>query len=101
MVNNQTAKKLVKPPKVMPLTKNTNSSSKIKTNDQDDLVEVRGILDTYKDGHGVIRVGYREDDQDAYIATSQIKRLNLRPGDEVVGLARRPKDNERYLGLLK
>ncbi len=85
-------------PKVIPLAKN--NDGKMKKNTQETIL-VRGVLDTYKEGHGVVRVGYREDDRDAYISTSQIRRLNLRPGDEVIGVAREPKDNERYLGLLK
>jgi len=40
-------------------------------------------------------------DHDIYISASQIRRFNLRVGDVVGGQARRPKDNERYWGLLK
>ncbi len=61
-----------------------------------------GVLDTSRDGHGVLRVGYSgNDDSDAYISTSQIRRFNLRPGDMIEGPAREPKDNERYWGLLQ
>lgn len=62
---------------------------------------IEGILDTSKDGHGVLRQGFAESDRDAYISTSQIRRFKLRPGDVVAGPARRPKENERYWGLLK
>jgi transcription termination factor Rho len=54
-----------------------------------------------RDGHGILRVGFAESERDAYISTSQIRRLQLRPGDVVAGPARRPKDNERFWGLLK
>jgi transcription termination factor Rho len=61
-----------------------------------------GFLDTSKDGHGVIRVGFTgTDENDAYISTSQIRRFKLRPGDMVEGPVREPKENERYWGLLK
>lgn len=62
---------------------------------------VTGILDTSKDNHGVLRQGYSQSEDDIYISTSQIRRFNLRSGDRVTGPARRPKDNERYWGLLK
>lgn len=62
---------------------------------------VTGALDSSKDGHGVLRPNFSESDNDAYIASSQIRRLRLRPGDLISGPARRPKDNERYWGLLK
>src|SRR5258708_7036610 len=39
--------------------------------------------------------------RDIYISQSQIRRFMLRPGDFVAGVARPPKDNERYYGLLK
>lgn len=62
---------------------------------------VSGILDNSKDGHGVLRPGFSESENDAYIASSQIRRLKLRPGDLITGQARQPKDNERYWGLLR
>lgn len=63
--------------------------------------EVRGILDITNDGHGFLRPKFRPSDEDVYISASQIRRFMLRPGDDVVGLGRPPKDNERYYGLLK
>ncbi|HYD34834.1 MAG TPA: transcription termination factor Rho [Vitreimonas sp.] len=63
---------------------------------------IRGILDTSKDGHGVLRVSLTStEEKDAYISTSQIRRFKLRPGDVVEGPGREPKENERYWGLLK
>lgn len=61
-----------------------------------------GYLDTSRDGHGVIRRSLSgEDEMDAYIATSQIKRLRLQSGDMITGPAREPKDNERFWGMVK
>lgn len=71
-----------------------------KEND-DNSEMVEGILDMSRDGHGVLRVGFSESERDAYISTSQIRRLQLRPGDIITGPARRPKENERFFGLLK
>lgn len=63
---------------------------------------ITGVLDTSRDGHGVIRVDYGEsEDADAYISSSQVRRFKIRPGDVITGTVREPKDNERYWGLLK
>jgi transcription termination factor Rho len=62
---------------------------------------LKGVLDLSRDGHGVIRVNYSQNDQDAYISTSQIRRLKLRQGDIVEGPVREPKENERYWGMIK
>lgn len=63
--------------------------------------EVSGILDVQPEGHGFLRPKFIPSYHDVYISQSQIRRFLLRPGDFVTGLARPPKDNERYYGLLK
>lgn len=62
---------------------------------------VRGILDISPDGHGFLRPKFRPSDKDVYISASQIRKFALRPGDDIEGLGRPPKENERYFGLLK
>lgn len=63
--------------------------------------KVTGVLDIANEGSGLLRPKFNPSDNDVYISASQIRRFNLRNGDLVGGLARRPKDNERYWGLLK
>ena len=63
--------------------------------------EVKGFLDQQMEGHGFLRPRFVPSNRDIYISQSQIRRFMLRPGDLVEGLARPPKDNERYYGLLK
>lgn len=63
--------------------------------------EVSGLLDVQHEGHGFLRPKFTASEGDIYISQSQIRRFWLRPGDIVSGIARPPKDNERYLGLLK
>lgn len=63
--------------------------------------QVEGTLDVANEGSGLLRPAFTSSDRDVYISASQIRRFNLRTGDLVGGLARRPKDNERYWGLLK
>lgn len=62
---------------------------------------VTGVLDIANEGSGLLRPKFSASDRDVYISQSQIRRFNLRLGDLVTGQARRPKDNERYWGLLK
>ncbi len=65
-------------------------------------VEVKGILDLMSDGYGFLRQsGLTANTGDVYVSSSQIRRFDLRVGDEIVGMARRPKDNEKYFGLLR
>ncbi len=63
--------------------------------------QVEGVLDVANEGSGLLRPTFTSSDHDVYISSSQIRRFNLMTGDLVNGLARRPKDNERYWGLLK
>lgn len=62
---------------------------------------VEGVLDIANEGSGLLRPSFTSSDRDIYISASQIRRFNLRTGDLVGGVARRPKENERYWGLLK
>jgi transcription termination factor Rho len=61
-----------------------------------------GILDVLPEGYGFLRTaGYLPSQQDIYVSLSQIRRFGLRKGDQVQGAVRRPKDNEKYLALLR
>lgn len=63
---------------------------------------VEGVLDIAQEGSGLLRPkNFAAGPNDIYISASQIRRFNLRLGDMVGGQARRPKENERYWGLLK
>ncbi len=60
-----------------------------------------GILDITFGGYGFLRKDYIIDpNHDIYVSTSQIRRFWLRRGDEVEGLARPPKEGERFHSLL-
>ena len=63
--------------------------------------KITGVLDIANEGSGLLRPSFYASDRDVYISSSQIRRFNLRNGDLIGGLARRPKENERYWGLLK
>ena len=61
-----------------------------------------GILDVLPDGFGFLRTGgYSQGKNDVYVSASQIKRFNLRRGDEVVGQVRPARDGEKYPALVR
>lgn len=61
----------------------------------------KGILDVTFGGYGFLRQDYAiNPDRDIYVSTSQIRRFWLRKGDQVEGLARPPKEGERFHSLL-
>lgn len=61
-----------------------------------------GILDVMPDGYGFLRpLAYMPSYDDIYVSQSQIRKFDLRPGDRITGLSRKPKENERYFALLR
>ncbi|MCR4326401.1 MAG: transcription termination factor Rho [Candidatus Roizmanbacteria bacterium] len=71
---------------------------------QDDLkqaFEVQGFLDMVNPSYGFLRPEFAPSNNDIYVSMSQIRKFQLRQGDLVQGLARPPKQNERFHGLLK
>jgi len=63
--------------------------------------EASGILDVTFGGYGFLRKEYAiNPNEDIYVSTSQIRRFWLRKGDLVEGLARPPKEGERFHSLL-
>ena len=67
------------------------------------LIFAEGVLEIIPpDGYGFLRPSkYLPTTDDIYISSSQIKRFDLRDGDVVSGQVRRPKENEKYLALLR
>jgi len=63
--------------------------------------EKSGMLEITPENHGILRAEFVPSNNDVYISASQIRRFNLRAGDMVTGQSRKPKENERYWGLLK
>ncbi|EKU47177.1 transcription termination factor Rho [Staphylococcus massiliensis] len=71
--------------------------------EQDGNYYMEGILDDIQpDGYGFLRtVNYSKGEKDIYISASQIRRFEIKRGDKVTGKVRKPKDNEKYYGLLQ
>jgi transcription termination factor Rho len=77
-------------------------AKKPKTKEGVKLVRQKGVLDILADGYGFLRTsGYLPGDHDIYVSMSQIRRFDLRRGDELEGQIRPPKDNEKYNALLR
>jgi transcription termination factor Rho len=66
------------------------------------LEKANGVLDVLPEGYGFLRrEGYLVGNDDIYISQSQIRRFELRRGDLVSGQVRKPKENEKYYGIVK
>jgi transcription termination factor Rho len=63
--------------------------------------DVTGILELTRQRHGFLRLGgMTTRDDDVYVSASQVRRCELRPGDEVSGPAREPRRGERHRALV-
>jgi transcription termination factor Rho len=61
-----------------------------------------GILDVLPDGFGFLRTGgYSQSKGDVYVSTSQIKRFNLRRGDQITGQIRPAREGEKYPAMVR
>ncbi len=61
-----------------------------------------GVLDVLGAGHGFLRrQGLDPDPDDVYVSASQIRRCELRAGDEVEGPSRQPRRGERHPALVR
>ncbi len=70
--------------------------------EENGLLYRAGVLDILSDGYGFLRTdGFLPGNKDIYVSMSQIRKFDLRQGDEVAGQVRPPKDNEKYNALLR
>ncbi len=66
-----------------------------------ETVEIEGILQLCEDGYGFLRSeNYLSGQDDVYVAQAQIRRFRLKTGDMIRGIARLPRENERFKALL-
>jgi len=73
-----------------------------KQTEADGHLVAQGVLEILPEGYGFLRpFTYLPSDDDIYVSPSQIRRFDLRTGDLVSGLARPPKEGERYFALLR
>ena len=71
-----------------------------KVNNEDDQI-VEGILEVLPDGYGFLRgENYLSTPKDVYVSPVQIKRFRLLTGDKIKGIARTPKEGEKFPALI-
>lgn len=69
-----------------------------------ELVPVEGVLQIHSEGYGFLRspnYNYLQSQDDIYLSISQIRKFNLKVGDHIKGLARPPREGERYFAMIK
>lgn len=63
--------------------------------------KVEGVLEVLPDGFGFLRgENYLSTPKDIYVSPIQIKRFKLATGDKVCGIARTPKETEKFSALI-
>ena len=68
---------------------------------EDNRFETTGILDLAEAGFGFLRFdNFLTSDRDIYVSPAQIRRFNLKTGDEICCIARKPGVGERFGALL-
>ncbi|MCH5213419.1 MAG: transcription termination factor Rho [Oscillospiraceae bacterium] len=66
-----------------------------------DVTEMTGVLDVKPEGYGFLRFeNYASSKQDIFVAPQQIKRFNLKTGDEITGDCRLIDDEDKSSPLL-
>ena len=66
-----------------------------------DVKEVCGVLDVMSDGFGFLRFdNFQPSENDVYVSPTQIRRFNLKTGDEILGDSRPSQDEDKYSPLL-
>ncbi len=91
-------------------TENQVNENKAKTRNvvpdkEDGRFEVEGILEIADQpgsgGFGFLRFhNFLTSDKDIYVAPAQVRRFNLKTGDKIRGIARPPRDSEKFGALL-
>ncbi|MEJ7714221.1 MAG: Rho termination factor N-terminal domain-containing protein [Thermoleophilaceae bacterium] len=72
--------------------------------DDDDEAErepAAGVLDILSNGSGFLRTAAGSESDDVYVSPAQIRRCELRAGDEVAGRSRPGRRNERHPSLVR
>lgn len=70
----------------------------------DENIFISGVLEILQDGFGFLRYPdsfYLPGPDDIYVSSAQIKKFNLRTGDEIAGKVRPPRNTEKYFSLLR
>ena len=81
-------------------TKATGQPAEIVANNKDDFI-VEGVLEVLADGYGFIRgENYLSTQKDVFVSPVQIRRFKLSTGDMLKGIARNPREGEKFPALI-
>ncbi len=81
-------------------TAKDDSNLKYKLTTEDDFI-AQGVLEILPDGYGFLRgENYLSSPKDVYISPVQIRRFRLDNGDKIKGIARLPKEGEKFPALI-
>ncbi|WP_297889876.1 Rho termination factor N-terminal domain-containing protein, partial [Sulfurihydrogenibium sp.] len=75
-----------------------------KKEEKEGLVKINGVLEVLPEGFGFIRFlenNYAPSPSDIYVSPYQIKKTGLKTGDTIIGVARNPKEGEKYRALVR
>ena len=73
----------------------------LETDKEKNRYEVEGILELSDSGFGFLRFeNFLSGPNDVYVAPAQIRRFNLKTGDKIKGVARKPNEGEKFGALL-
>ena len=82
-------------------TSGKKGASSERTLDFDDEQRVVGVLDVLADGFGFLRFdNYMTTAKDVYVSPTQIRRFNLRSGDEIQGYQGKIREGEKFQPLI-
>ncbi len=80
---------------------NSRVENKDRSENKEDRPEVEGILEIVDGGFGFLRFdNFLTSEKDIYVSPTQIRRFNLKTGDKILGISRKPNDGERFGALL-
>lgn len=68
---------------------------------QEKMELISGILEIMPEGQGFVRPKYHPNGRDAVLGQMQVRRYGLRAGDLVAGVAKAPKENEKYWAMVR
>lgn len=81
-------------------TAKNDSNLDYKLTNEDDFI-AEGVLEVLPDGYGFLRgENYLSSPKDVYISPVQIRRFKLDNGDKIKGIARLPKEGEKFPALI-
>ncbi len=91
----------VEPSESVELSEEVNASGEKKYEVSEDRPEVEGILELAEGGFGFLRFSnFLTSEKDIYVSPTQVRRFNLKTGDKIRGISRKPHEGERFGALL-